>query len=102
MSEVKLEINTKNGYFHIDIDGKQEAKMTFVFAGADKIIINHTEVTSGNEGKGFGKKMLTKAVGYAREKASKSFRFVHLSKASLLRFPSLGTFCKDKHYLLPK
>ncbi len=67
MSEVKLNSNDKNGFFYIDIDGKQEAKMTFVFAGEDKIIIDHTEVNPENEGKGFGKKMLTKAVEYARE-----------------------------------
>lgn len=71
MSEVKLSINDKNGYFHIDVDGKEEAKMTFVFAGPDKFIINHTEVNPGNEGKGFGKKMVTAAVEYAREKGMK-------------------------------
>lgn len=71
MSEVKLSINDKNGYFHVDVDGKEEAKMTFVFAGPDKFIINHTEVNPGNEGKGFGKKMVTAAVEYAREKGMK-------------------------------
>lgn len=67
-TEVKLEINDKNGYFHIDIEGKTEAKMTFVFAGTDKIIIDHTEVNEGNNGKGFGKMMVAKAVDFAREK----------------------------------
>jgi len=67
MSEVKLEINGNKGYFHIDVDGKQEAKMTFVFAGDEKIIIDHTEVNPGNEGKGFGKQMVRKAVEWARE-----------------------------------
>jgi predicted GNAT family acetyltransferase len=67
MSEVQLEINDKNGFFYIDIDGNQEAKMTFVFAGDNKIIIDHTEVNPGNEGKGFGKEMVTKAVEWARE-----------------------------------
>jgi predicted GNAT family acetyltransferase len=67
MSEVQLEINDKNGFFYIDIEGNQEAKMTFVFAGDDKIIIDHTEVNPGNEGKGFGKKMVTKAVEWARK-----------------------------------
>ena len=42
--------------------------MTFVFAGNDKIIIDHTEVNPGNNGKGYGKKMVDKAVEYAREK----------------------------------
>lgn len=66
-TEVQVKINDKNGFFYIDVDGKNEAMMTFVFAGADKIIIDHTEVKPGNEGKGFGKKMVSKAVEYARE-----------------------------------
>ncbi|WP_392388794.1 GNAT family N-acetyltransferase [Flavobacterium piscinae] len=45
--------NEKNGYFSVEVDGKTEAKMTFVFAGSDKIIIDHTEVNPGNNGKGF-------------------------------------------------
>nr|WP_315250197.1 GNAT family N-acetyltransferase [uncultured Flavobacterium sp.] len=66
--EVQLELTDKNGFFHIDNNGKTEAKMTFVFAGPDKIIIDHTEVNEGNNGKGFGKKMVAKAVEFAREK----------------------------------
>jgi len=41
--------------------------MTFVFAGEDKIIIDHTGVNPGNEGKGLGKQMVAQAVTYARE-----------------------------------
>jgi len=66
--EIQLEINDRKGFFHIDVNGKTEAKMTFVFAGPDKIIIDHTEVNEGNNGKGYGKKMVAKAVEYAREK----------------------------------
>lgn len=65
---VKLEVNNKNGYFYIEINGTIEAKMTFVFAGTDKIIIDHTEVNEGHNGKGFGKMMVAKAVAFAREK----------------------------------
>lgn len=65
---IGLELNGSKGYFYISVDGKQEGKMTFVFAGNDKIIIDHTEVNEGNNGKGFGKKMVAKAVEYAREK----------------------------------
>ena len=68
IEEVQLELTEKNGFFHIDINGKTEAKMTFVFAGPDKIIIDHTEVNEGNNGKGYGKKMVAKAVEFAREK----------------------------------
>ncbi|MDP2161302.1 MAG: GNAT family N-acetyltransferase [Flavobacterium sp.] len=66
--KIKLESNDKNGFFSVEIDGKTEAKMTFVFAGTDKIIIDHTEVNPGNNGKGLGKKMVTAAVEMAREK----------------------------------
>jgi uncharacterized protein len=68
MNEVQLKINDKNGIFFIDVDGKHEAMMTFVFASENKIIIDHTEVNPANEGKGFGKKMVAKAVEFAREK----------------------------------
>ena len=65
---IGLELNGSKGYFYVSVDGKQEGKMTFVFAGNDKIIIDHTEVKPGNNGKGYGKKMVDKAVEYAREK----------------------------------
>ena len=71
MSEVQLKINDNKGAFYIEVEGKQEAMMTFVYAGEDRIIIDHTEVNPGNEGKGFGKKMVTKAVEFAREKGIK-------------------------------
>ena len=63
-----LEYNEKKGSFYMTIGDKIEAKMTFVFAGENKIIIDHTQVNAGNNGKGFGKKMVEKAVEFAREK----------------------------------
>ena len=65
---IGLELNDKNGYFYVSINGKSEAKLTFVFAGNNKIIIDHTEVNPGNNGKGFGKKMVVKVIEFAREK----------------------------------
>lgn len=65
--KIGLELNGSKEYFYISVDGKQEGKMTFVFAGNDKIIIDHTKVNEGNNGKGFGKKMINKAVEFARE-----------------------------------
>ncbi len=66
--QIKLETNPKNGFFSVEINGKTEAKMTFVFAGTDKIIIDHTEVNPGNNGKGLGKKMVAATVEMARKK----------------------------------
>ncbi|MES2238735.1 MAG: GNAT family N-acetyltransferase [Bacteroidota bacterium] len=68
---IGLEFNEKKGHFYVKVDDKIEAKMTFVFAGPHKIIIDHTEVNPGNNGKNFGKKMVEKAVLFAREKDMK-------------------------------
>jgi hypothetical protein len=86
--DVKLEINAKNGYFYIEIDGKTEAKMTFVFAGADKIIIDHTEVNPGNNGKGYGKMMVQKAVNFAREKNIKIIPLCPFAKSVFDKTPN--------------
>jgi predicted GNAT family acetyltransferase len=64
---IGLEYDDKKGSFYIKVDDKIEAKMTFVFEGV-KIIIDHTEVNQGNNAKSFGKKMVVKAVEFARKK----------------------------------
>ena len=66
-----IEFNEKNGHSFVTVDGNKEAKMTFVFAGEDSIIIDHTEVNPGHNGKGFGKKMLDEVIAFAREKQIK-------------------------------
>jgi predicted GNAT family acetyltransferase len=65
---VNIEFNEKNGNFNITTEGRKIALMTFVFAGPDKIIIDHTEVSPAFNGKGLGKKLVEKAVEIAREK----------------------------------
>lgn len=66
-----MQINHYNqetkGYFNIEEDGKQLGKMTYSWAGKDRIIINHTEVDPSQQGKGLGKKLVMAAVVYARE-----------------------------------
>lgn len=85
--QVKLELTEKNGSFYIEVDGKTEAKMTFVFAGDDKVIIDHTEVNPGNNGKGFGKKMVEKAVDFAREKNLKIIPLCPFAKSVFDKTP---------------
>ena len=82
MNEVQVKINDKKGSFFIEIEGKQEAEMTFVFAGEDKIIIDHTGVNPGNEGKGLGKQMVAQAVTYARENNIKIIPLCPFAKAT--------------------
>lgn len=63
--------NGKNGVFMAVEDGVQMGEMTYVWAGEDKILIDHTGVPPQYEGQGVGKDMFMKAVEFAREKGIK-------------------------------
>lgn len=56
----------KNGLFYIEQEDKILAEMTYSWAGANRIIINHTEVSETLSGKGIGKELIAKAVEFAR------------------------------------
>lgn len=57
---------TKGSFFIVE-NGLRIGEMTYVHAGPGKIIIDHTEVHSSQEGKGIGKKLLAATVAYARD-----------------------------------
>jgi len=69
--EVQHTTNEKNGRFFLEEDGQEIAFMTYVFAGDDKFIIDHTVVNPDQEGKGLGKKLVKAGVEFAREKGYK-------------------------------
>ena len=85
--EVEVELNDKNGFFYIEIDGRKQAKLTFVFNDNEKITINHTEVNEGNNGKGFGKMLIAKAVEYARENNLKIIPLCSFAKSVIDKKP---------------
>ncbi|WP_286756909.1 GNAT family N-acetyltransferase [Roseivirga sp. UBA838] len=66
--ELKIKQNDEEtkGSFFIEEDGKRLAEMTYSKAGADKIIIDHTEVNDVLRGKGVGVRLVEAAVDYAR------------------------------------
>jgi predicted GNAT family acetyltransferase len=66
--EILQKDDGKNGVFYIEQKGSILAEMTYVWAGKDRIIIDHTEVDNVLKGKGAGKQMVSKAVDFAREK----------------------------------
>lgn len=59
------------GAFFVMNEHKTLAEMTYVWAGTDRIIIDHTDVDISLKGKGIGKQMVTKAVEFARAKGIK-------------------------------
>lgn len=86
---IKLDSNNQKGSFSYVVDGKTEAKMTFVFAGNDKLIIDHTEVNPGNNGKGYGKKLVESAVTFALEKNLKIIPLCPFAKSVFDKNPEL-------------
>lgn len=66
--EILQKDDNKKGSFYIEIENEILAEMTYVWAGTDKIIIDHTEVNEKLKGKGAGKQLVAKAVEFARAK----------------------------------
>ena len=65
--EVKNKNDGKKGVFYIEDTGQEIALMHYVFSGPGKMIIDHTEVNYGYEGKGLGKQLVKAGVAFARE-----------------------------------
>ena len=87
---VNIEFNEKNGNFNITTEGRKVALMTFVFAGHNKIIIDHNEVSPSFNGKGLGKKLVEKAVEVAREKKWKIIPLCPFAKKTFDRNPQFN------------
>lgn len=85
--ELKSDYNEKNGTFYLEENGKRQAEMTYVFAGPGKIIIDHTEVFLGNEGKGLGKQLVKAAVDFARGKGLKILPLCPYAKSVMEKTP---------------
>lgn len=86
-----MEINQseegRKGKFFIQIDGQELAQMTYVWAGDDRIIIDHTEVDEKLKGKSAGKLLLAKAVAFAREKHIKILPLCPFAKSVFDKTP---------------
>lgn len=64
--DIKHTDNGKKGSFYVEIDGQQQALMTYTHAGSQKIIIDHTEVSDALKGQGVGYKLVEASVQYLR------------------------------------
>jgi predicted GNAT family acetyltransferase len=64
---IQNEEQDAKGAFFIEKDGERIAEMTYRKMGADRIIIDHTEVNDQLKGKGVGKDLVEAGVKFARE-----------------------------------
>lgn len=55
------------GFFKATIDEKEAGRMTYSWAGDNRIIIDHTEVNPEFKGQNVGKQMVLAAVDFARK-----------------------------------
>lgn len=87
--EILQEDNGAKGKFYIANDKEQLAEMAYVWAGNDRIIIEHTEVNDSLRGKGAGKEMLLKAVDFARQKKINIIPLCRFAKSVFDKEPDL-------------
>ena len=69
--QLHLEQNENKGAVYIEEDGERLATMVFTMAGADKMIIDHTEVDDRLRGQSAGRKMLNLLVEHVRNNGIK-------------------------------
>ena len=78
------------GYFQAVEDGIEAGRMTYVWAGEHKFIIDHTEVNPDFGGRGVGKQLLMQAVRFARERGVKILPLCPFAKSVFEKDASIG------------
>jgi len=65
--EIIQKKGTTEGAFLATESDRIIGEMTYIWSGSNHFIINHTEVINQYQGQGVGRKMVEKAVEFARE-----------------------------------
>lgn len=89
MNIIQQNTATKGAFRAMDND-TTAGEMTYVWAGIDKFIIDHTEVNEAYNGRGIGKQLLMKAVEFARENSLKIIPLCPFAKGLFDRLPEIG------------
>ncbi len=70
---VQQDDDQNKGAFFVEQDGERLAEMTYSWAGDDKFIIDHTDVSDSLRGQGVGLHLLDAAVEFCPRKAGKNY-----------------------------
>jgi predicted GNAT family acetyltransferase len=79
----------KKGHFTASEEGVEAGRMTYSWAGEDKFIIDHTEVSPDFSGRGVGKILVMEAVKYARENNLKILPLCPFAKSVFDKTPEI-------------
>ena len=72
MEDFRFEEDAHSGVFYLFDDETKIGEVTFKKLPGNEIDINHTYVKKEFEGKGYGKKLVDKAIAYAKENGLKT------------------------------
>lgn len=86
---VQQDDNGKKGAFFVAQEHERLAEMTYSWAGTDKFIIDHTDVSDTLRGQGVGRHLLDAAVQFARERQVKIIPLCPFAKSVFDKEPSL-------------
>lgn len=78
------------GAFVVEKNGKRLAEMTYTMAGAELLIIDHTDVSDTLRGQGVGRRLLDALVAYVREAKLKVVPLCPYAKSVFDKDPSIG------------
>lgn len=77
----------KGGYFLAQEGDRNVGEMSYVFAGDNLFIIDHTHVIPEYANQGIGKKLVNESVKFAREKGYKIMATCSFAKAIFMKHP---------------
>lgn len=87
--EIQHTDDGKKGRFYVVVEDEELAEMTYVWAGEDKFIIDHTFVDERLKGRGIGLQLVKAAVDMARNKNLFIIPLCPFAKATFDKKPEL-------------
>jgi uncharacterized protein len=89
--------SARGGYFYYEENGKKVAKLVYHNSGVNLIVIEHTDIDSCLQGRGIGRQLLCKLVGYVRENNIKVIPLCPFAKAIFEKTPEWQDVLSNIH-----
>lgn len=87
MSGIHQQNDEKGGSFYYEQDGNKLAEMTYIMAGENILIVDHTTVDGSLKGQGMGKQLQQQLVDFVRREQIKVIPLCPFAKATFEKTP---------------